>query len=142
MEAEGRDDWLITKLFLLDMKNDLRVIYEYDINFNFFTLDHGFYSSVGNKYFSNIHKNCSKVYMGRAYRPIMRLGLIYIFLAVAYKVPELLVHFLAASIERPRKHIQFLSTFRKLLKFVNLADFNLIGIQIALFGRVNGRNRK
>ena len=141
-EKELTRNWLIDKKFLSSTTKLFSDVFNMDINLSFFTLSKALASPTGNILLKNVNLWIKKIFIPRKERSYMKIGFFFLHLSLFFKAPFLLVNYLTESIEYRIKHYSFLYPFRSILKLINLKSYNLYGIKLGFYGRLNGRDRK
>jgi hypothetical protein len=129
-------------LFTLDLAARLSELFSLKVELFFFSFREALGSSVGHKFFKNIKNLMPRVFIAKKERFHMKMGLILSHFTLFYRVPELLISFIVESLQFRVKHYSIVRPLGSLLGLLNLKDYNLSGVKLGFYGRLNGRDRK
>lgn len=136
------DEWLIDKLFNLDLSNKLSSMFSLNIQLSMFTLKDMLANQQGNHFLRTAKSTMRRVFLPRKDKAEHAVGFIVSHFALFFKAPRALAAFIAETLEFRKMHFKFLRPFSMLLGLLKLSDYGLTGIKIGFYGRLNGRDRK
>lgn len=140
--ASGYSNWFIKRKTSFFLEKEFEKIFRLNCNvefvnpiLNFLTTDHGLH------YIQSIPFLLDKVYMHPKEKRNMMYFLIIFFLSLKFRVTYLLSTYLTIMIEKREKHFEFFTILKRVMSTIKISEFNLSGLTIGLYGKVNGKDR-
>lgn len=134
--------WLIKRKKSFFLEKEFEKIFRINTNIAFVNpLNNFLTSDQGLGYIKSIPFIINKVYMHPKEKKNMVYLLIIFFLSLKLRTAYLLSNYLTIMIEKREKHFEFFTVLKRVMSVIRISEFNLGGLTIGLYGKVNGKDR-
>lgn len=134
--------WFKDKKFFFFLEKELEKIFRINTNINIINpINEFLVSDFGLAHIRSMPFLLNKVYMHPKEKKNMVYFLIIFFLSLKLRATYLLSSYLTIMIEKREKHFEFFTVLKRVMSVISITEFNLSGLTIGLYGKVNGKDR-
>lgn len=135
-------NWLKNKKFFFFLEKEFEKIFKVNTNIYIINpISRFLLKDSGLGFIQSIPFVINKVYMHPKERKNMIYFLVIFFLSLKLRASYLLSKYLTITIEKREKHFEFFTVLKRVMSVLSISEFNLSGLTIGLYGKVNGKDR-